>query len=58
VAGVGLAALLFRRFGDWSAAFCGSTALEVWGAALAGGLCAEGGPVSQVVTMVPAGTSR
>jgi OFA family oxalate/formate antiporter-like MFS transporter len=44
IVGGGLAALLFERFGTWSAAFYGSAALAVIAAVLAFGLRTAGAP--------------
>jgi len=56
IVGGGLAALLFERFGSWSAAFYGSAALAVIAAVLAIGLRAAGAPASRVeaIEAVPA----
>jgi OFA family oxalate/formate antiporter-like MFS transporter len=56
IVGGGLAALLFERFGSWSAAFYGSAALAIIAAVLAFGLRAAGAPASRVETVeaVPA----
>jgi OFA family oxalate/formate antiporter-like MFS transporter len=50
IVGGGLAALLFERFGSWSAAFYGSAALALIAAALAVGLRAAGAPVKRAET--------
>jgi len=50
IVGGGLAALLFERFGSWSAAFYGSAALALIAAALAVGLRAAGAPVRRAET--------
>jgi OFA family oxalate/formate antiporter-like MFS transporter len=47
IVGGGLAALLFERFGSWSAAFYGSAALALIAAGLAVGLRAAGAPVKR-----------
>jgi hypothetical protein len=44
IVGGGLAAVLFERFGTWSAAFYGSATLAIIAAALAYGLRAAGAP--------------
>jgi OFA family oxalate/formate antiporter-like MFS transporter len=49
IVGGGAAALLFERFGTWSAGFYGSAALALVAAALAVGLYASGAPVRRVV---------
>jgi MFS transporter, OFA family, oxalate/formate antiporter len=54
IVGGGMAALLFERFGTWSAGFYGSAALALVAAALAGGLYAAGAPERRVVAGVPA----
>jgi OFA family oxalate/formate antiporter-like MFS transporter len=56
IVGGGLAAVLFERFGSWSAAFYGSAALALIAAVLAAGLRASGAPVKRVegVEVVPA----
>jgi OFA family oxalate/formate antiporter-like MFS transporter len=56
IVGGGLAAVLFERFGSWSAAFYGSAALALIAALLAVGLRAAGAPVKRVqgVEVVPA----
>ena len=52
IVGGGLAALLFERFGSWSAAFYGSAALALIAAVLAVGLRAAGAPVKRAETVV------
>ena len=52
IVGGGLAALLFERFGSWSAAFYGSAALALIAAVLAVGLRAAGAPVKRAETAV------
>jgi hypothetical protein len=54
IVGGGLAALLFERFGTWSAAFYGSAALALIAAGLAYGLRAAGAPVPKRVPAVEA----
>jgi MFS transporter, OFA family, oxalate/formate antiporter len=54
IVGGGLAALLFERFGTWSAAFYGSAALALIAAALAVGLRAVGAPVKRLSPVAPA----
>jgi OFA family oxalate/formate antiporter-like MFS transporter len=51
IVGGGLAALLFERFGSWTAAFYGSAALALIAAALAVGLRAAGAPVRRAETI-------
>lgn len=51
IVGGGLAALLFERFGTWTAAFYGSAALALIAAALAVGLRAAGAPVRPAETV-------
>ena len=50
IVGGGLAALLFERFGSWTAAFYGSAALALIAAGLAVGLRAAGAPVKRAET--------
>jgi OFA family oxalate/formate antiporter-like MFS transporter len=52
IVGGGLAALLFERFGSWSAAFYGSAALALIAAGLAVGLRAAGAPVKRTEAAV------
>jgi len=54
IVGGGLAALLFERFGTWSAAFYGSAALALIAAVLAVGLRAAGAPAKRLGTVVTA----
>ena len=54
IVGGGLAALLFERFGTWSAAFYGSAALALIAAVLAVGLRAAGAPAKRFGTVVTA----
>lgn len=54
IVGGGLAALLFERFGSWSAAFYGSAMLALIAAGLAVGLRAAGAPAHRTVGTVPA----
>jgi hypothetical protein len=55
IVGGGAAALLFERFGTWSAGFIGSAALALVAAALAVGLYSSGAPVRRAVGgVVPA----
>ena len=54
IVGGGLAALLFERFGTWSAGFYGSASLALIAAALAVGLYSSGAPARRVVEAVPA----
>jgi OFA family oxalate/formate antiporter-like MFS transporter len=54
IVGGGLAALLFERFGTWSAGFYGSAALALVAAGLAVGLYNSGAPARRVVDAVPA----
>jgi MFS transporter, OFA family, oxalate/formate antiporter len=54
IVGGGLAALLFERFGTWSAAFYGSAALALIAAGLAVGLRAVGAPVKRLSPVAPA----
>jgi OFA family oxalate/formate antiporter-like MFS transporter len=54
IVGGGLAALLFERFGSWSAAFYGSAALALIAAGLAVGLRAAGAPVKRTEAVVAA----
>lgn len=58
IVGGGLAALLFERFGSWSAAFYGSAALALIAAALAVGLRAAGAPARRTVETMPVSASR
>jgi OFA family oxalate/formate antiporter-like MFS transporter len=51
IVGGGLAALLFERFGSWSAAFYGSAALALIAAGLAVGLRAAGAPVKRTAAV-------
>ena len=55
IMGGGLAALLFERFGSWSAAFYGSAALALIAAGLAVGLRAAGAPVKRAEPMPATG---
>src|SRR5205814_4882901 len=48
IVGGGLAALLFERFGTWSAAFYGTAALALIAAVLAIGLRAAGAPAKRL----------
>jgi OFA family oxalate/formate antiporter-like MFS transporter len=54
IVGGGLAALLFERFGSWSAAFYGSAALALIAAVLAIGLRAAGAPGKRVSAIATA----
>ena len=54
IVGGGLAALLFERFGTWSAAFYGSAALALIAAIMAVGLRAAGSPAKRLSTVVTA----
>jgi MFS transporter, OFA family, oxalate/formate antiporter len=54
IVGGGLAALLFERFGSWSAAFYGSAALALIAAGLAVGLRVAGAPARRTIEAVPA----
>jgi OFA family oxalate/formate antiporter-like MFS transporter len=54
IVGGGLAALLFERFGTWTAGFYGSAALALVAAAMAVGLYASGAPARRMVDAVPA----
>ena len=54
IVGGGLAALLFERFGSWSAGFYGSAALALMAAVLAVGLRAAGSPAKRVSTVITA----
>src|SRR5262249_10162578 len=56
IIGGGLAALLFERFGSWSAAFLGSAALALVAAALAFGLRAAAAPARAMTVEVPLAT--
>lgn len=58
IVGGGLAALLFERFGSWSAAFYGSAALALIAAALAVGLRAAGAPARRTVETMSVSASR
>ena len=57
IVGGGLAALLFERFGTWSAAFYGSAALALMAAVLAIGLRAAGAPVKRLTKVATAASS-
>jgi MFS transporter, OFA family, oxalate/formate antiporter len=54
IVGGGLAALLFERFGTWSAGFYGSAALALIAAGFAVGLYRSGAPARPVVEAIPA----
>ena len=54
IVGGGLAALLFERFGTWSAAFYGSAALALIAAIMAVGLRAAGSPAKRLGTVATA----
>jgi OFA family oxalate/formate antiporter-like MFS transporter len=54
IVGGGLAALLFERFGTWSAGFYGSAALALFAAGLAVGLYRSGAPARPAVDAIPA----
>ena len=54
IVGGGLAALLFERFGTWSAAFYGSAALALIAAVLAIGLRAAGAPAKRIGSVATA----
>ena len=58
IVGGGLAALLFERFGTWSAGFYGSAALALVAAALAVGLYMAGAPERRMVTGAVPAVSR
>ena len=58
IVGGGLAALLFERFGTWSAGFYGSAALALIAAVLAVGLRAAGSPAKRLGTFVVGQTSE
>ncbi len=56
IVGGGLAALLFERFGSWSAAFYGSAALALIAAVMAVGLRAAGAPAKRAEAVAGSGS--